>query len=233
MKKRIKTIEKLDKKSCSRLVKEQTGFTQLSTFSIQNIKSMEALGLWTYLLSLPDNWVIRRSQLRDHFGIGKDKLKKAFDVLIKLFLVEEIALRDEKGHFIGNITKVNQGIPNFTPEAENPQADFPDAVKPTTTNDIDIKNNISLQKELLKNEKKEEDPMSVNIKSHIVNECRYIEAGAEVNQHEKYCHYTATKSVNLVDENDKSMNFPACDAHYRTLVSQKMYSQFGIDYFVA
>ncbi|PLW76815.1 hypothetical protein [Cohaesibacter celericrescens] len=37
---------------------------------------MEALGLLTYLISRPANWIVSQMQLRKQFGIGRDKLLK-------------------------------------------------------------------------------------------------------------------------------------------------------------
>ncbi len=79
-----------------------------------------------------------------------------------------------------------------------------------------------------KKENKKNQPlepvMSVNIKSHMVNECKYIEPGASIADHSKYCHWEAGKSLLLQDSSGKPIKFELCDKHYREWNSQKKIS---------
>lgn len=44
--------------------------------------SLQALGLLTYLLSLPANWIVRPEHLKEKWGIGRDKVHKLLKELV-------------------------------------------------------------------------------------------------------------------------------------------------------
>jgi len=79
------------------LVKEKIPFTVLPNDVVQQIKSPMALGLWCYLMSLPDKWEVNRQHLMNHFEIGRDRLDTVLKWLIDHKLIEYIWVRNTKG----------------------------------------------------------------------------------------------------------------------------------------
>ncbi len=134
------SVDKMNREDIGRLVKDKIGFTVVVNSVAQSIHSLEACGLWMYLLSLPENWKVQRSHLEKHFDIGKDKLKKAIDHLKTIKLLEEIEVRNEQGQFCGYDILIH----NEYPEADLPQAGKPAPVNPPLTNTIDNTNTINL-----------------------------------------------------------------------------------------
>ncbi len=53
-------------------------FTTLGNDVFEAPLKPDAFAVWVYLLSKPDDWKVRPSQLRARFGIGKDKLQRIF-----------------------------------------------------------------------------------------------------------------------------------------------------------
>lgn len=82
------------------LRKHVYGFTVVSNNVIKELKSnLSALGLYSYLLSLPDNWEFYKTVLSKECGIGIKKLEKLLKVLSDFGLVKCGQKRDEKGRF--------------------------------------------------------------------------------------------------------------------------------------
>jgi hypothetical protein len=71
-----------------------------------NTISMQAMGLFAYLMTLPNDWEIHKEELVSHFSNGRDAVLKAFDELIEkgYIVVEEI--KGDKGQFGKKIYKV-------------------------------------------------------------------------------------------------------------------------------
>lgn len=87
-------IEKFDSATFEQ---EQIPFTQLNNKVIQNIDDSYAFHIWAYLQSLPPTWQPNRKQLRNHLGIGEDKLKKHLTYLRKVNLMEYEYIRAADG----------------------------------------------------------------------------------------------------------------------------------------
>lgn len=90
------SIEKFNGK----FTKEDLGVTQIPTKTLQQIKNIDALGVYVYLASKPDNWNINPKEIRDHFNIGKNKTYKILNYLIATGYLIATEIR-EKGKFVG------------------------------------------------------------------------------------------------------------------------------------
>lgn len=90
--------------------------------------SMQAKGLYSYLISLPDNWKIYKTELQKHFTNGRDAVCNAFNELIAYGCIIEEECRNEKGQFVGKMYLVleepfaDNPIPE-NPIPENPKSD--------------------------------------------------------------------------------------------------------------
>ena len=75
-----------------------TNFTALSNTVLTARISAEALGVWVYLLSKPEDWVVRPTELRSHFPkMGRDRLQRIFRELQDHGVLERVAIRDTLG----------------------------------------------------------------------------------------------------------------------------------------
>ena len=63
--------------------------------------SWKAKGLMAYLLSLPDDWVLHKSELHRHATDGTDSTRTAFAELEELGYILSVIIRDSDGHFKG------------------------------------------------------------------------------------------------------------------------------------
>ena len=63
--------------------------------------SMQAMGLFAYLMTLPSNWVIYKSELVNHFANGRDAVYNAFNELIDAGFITFIEKKNEKNQFNG------------------------------------------------------------------------------------------------------------------------------------
>ncbi|HCU10327.1 DnaD domain protein [Weissella cibaria] len=88
--------------------------------------SMRAKGLLAYLMSLPQDWVIHRTELVSHFKDGKDAVFAALNELIDQGYVVRQQERGTKGKF-GEVTYTASDV-----TMRSPQTDLPVAVKPVT-----------------------------------------------------------------------------------------------------
>jgi hypothetical protein len=100
------SIEKLDFAS---LRHEQKNFTTHLNVVLQNVKNSTALGIWSYLSSLPPNWKINKQQLRSHFALGRATLNRALACLCAHNLLEIVQERKSDGTFFDNIIILKSG----------------------------------------------------------------------------------------------------------------------------
>lgn len=61
--------------------------------------SMQAMGLFAYLMTLPNDWVVYKSELVNHFSNGRDAVYKAFNELIDNGFITFTETKNEKGQF--------------------------------------------------------------------------------------------------------------------------------------
>ena len=86
---------------------------------------LKAKGLFSYLMSLPDDWKLYVKELQTHFPDGRQTINNAIDILIKLGYMKRTATR-EVGKFSGYDYTIYE-----SPMQENRNGKA-DAVKPTT-----------------------------------------------------------------------------------------------------
>lgn len=63
--------------------------------------SLQAKGLYVYLLTLPENWVIYKRELPNHFTNGRDAVIKAFKELQDHGYILSVEVRNNKGQIKG------------------------------------------------------------------------------------------------------------------------------------
>lgn len=90
----------IEKQSSAKLIKFGYQFDAYPRQIIQSITNLDALGYYTYLNSLPQEWRIRSKQLTEHFGIGRHRHLNAMKVLREMRLVWYEFERDETGKLI-------------------------------------------------------------------------------------------------------------------------------------
>tara|TARA_R110000772_G_scaffold31235_6_gene77255 strand:- start:2134 stop:2787 length:654 start_codon:yes stop_codon:yes gene_type:complete len=94
----------IEKATTERFIKEDIGYEIISRDVIQGIKNPTALAIYTYLITLPANWVPRRQHLLDHFnGLGRDRYDSAMRELREASLIWTAITRNELGQIIDRV----------------------------------------------------------------------------------------------------------------------------------
>lgn len=75
-------------------------YTRILNHTIDLIHDDAALGIFVYLSSKPEDWVIQEKDLMNRFKRGRDHIRKCLAILKDLGLLKKIAVRNEKGHVI-------------------------------------------------------------------------------------------------------------------------------------
>ncbi len=88
------SIEKFSSKT--QLSHQIIPYTQINRSVIQKMKDLEAGYIWVYLLSMPPDWVVIKEHLKNHFGIGDDKMKRIFSKLRAHNLIAYEKIKDNK-----------------------------------------------------------------------------------------------------------------------------------------
>lgn len=98
--------------------------------------SCKAKGLLSYLLSKPDDWEIRLSELCRHFSDGKDSIRKGIEELEKAGYIKKERLRGGNGKFAGVRYMVYETpcLSQKEPQTEKPDTVFPAPENPTLLN---------------------------------------------------------------------------------------------------
>jgi hypothetical protein len=111
-------------------------FTTLDNKLIRdNQLSWKALGILTYLLSLPPDFKLYLKMLGNLRPSGRDSTKTGLDELRKYGYLRIEKIRDEEsGRFTGNIWEVTDSPNSFESESDSPETDFPNTDIPNTEN---------------------------------------------------------------------------------------------------
>lgn len=121
---------------------EQKPYAQILNKPIQQCANLEALALWVYFQTMPENWVINPTQIMNHFNIGRDKTYSLLNFLIESNLLTRQRLTKEKGLYDRTIYIIRNGE-NFknillnkkqTDAQINPLPDLPEAAEPEAVN---------------------------------------------------------------------------------------------------
>lgn len=110
-------------------VKRRHGFTMVPNSAFDGSLPLSAIGLYSFMLSRPDDWEFSISGMATCLGVGRDAVRSA---LVKLeeagFLIREQS-HNAKGLFSGNVYVLyDERIP---PLPENPTTDEPLPENPT------------------------------------------------------------------------------------------------------
>lgn len=92
------------------------GCTIFHTKTIQSIKNITQLAIYTYLCSRPTEWVINTKEIQTHFDIGRDKTRKAIADLVAIGLLTKLQKRTETGKYTKNIHEYKL---HLSPKPEN------------------------------------------------------------------------------------------------------------------
>jgi hypothetical protein len=107
--------------------KSKNNFTIIPNEPLQRSDiSWKAKGLLCYLLSLPESWVLYKTELQNHSTDGRDSTTTGFDELVNIGYIEVEEVR-EKGRFKGFNYLVHS-----EPKTENPKTDLPKTENPKT-----------------------------------------------------------------------------------------------------
>ncbi|MEP4145602.1 MAG: hypothetical protein ABJL54_00195 [Halioglobus sp.] len=92
------------------------GYTAFPTHILQSIDQIEALAVYAYLLSMPEDWTVRPKQVQEHFGIGVTRYRKAMRELRSIGLARDERPRKGRGQKNGRLIIISS-YP-YEPEAE-------------------------------------------------------------------------------------------------------------------
>ena len=93
--------------------------------------SARAIGIYFYLMTKPDNWQIRKTELHSHFKEGRGSVNTAWEELVRYGYANSERIKDKLGKFTGWKHSLYE-IPinkESTPTARKPISD-----KPTSAN---------------------------------------------------------------------------------------------------
>lgn len=75
--------------------------------TVQSINNTDALAVWVYLLTKPANWVVRRTEIRAHFSLSKERTASAIRYLVEDGLLTVCQSHDGGGKFEGSLIWVH------------------------------------------------------------------------------------------------------------------------------
>lgn len=111
-------------------VKRNTPFVQIDKTALQDkTLSWKAKGVLAYLLSLPDDWQIYLSEIKNHARDGKDATRTAVDELVKAGYITRKEAEKQVGRFAG----YNYTVSDF-PQRENNRVGFSATDEPQRMN---------------------------------------------------------------------------------------------------
>jgi hypothetical protein len=107
--------------------------------------SARAKGIYAYIMTLPDDWVICKQELYTHFAEGKAALDTGFKELEASGYINKRLLRDAHGHIMAteytvyesaemNVPPKSENRKTVKPEADSPFSDLPKSVQPLSVN---------------------------------------------------------------------------------------------------
>ena len=93
----------IEKTTATILRKDEQPYIAMSREVIQAIRQAEALSIWVYLQSKPQNWVIRKTDIKNSLGLGPDRYKKGMDLLKEMGLITTSEVRGCDGKLGGKV----------------------------------------------------------------------------------------------------------------------------------
>lgn len=139
--------------------KHASNYTVLPNEIFNSGLSIEAIGLLSYFLSLPHDWVIYKTQLHNQLNMGREKVDRIFKELQTKGYLLSVKQIDDKGKFTYNHIIYDKSY-NGEPTTELPPTDKPHTEKPLTDNIQLLSTNIQSTKLQSKEElKKDKEQM--------------------------------------------------------------------------
>lgn len=97
----------ISRASATKLRKSQLPYTTLPNDTILMIANPDALAFWVYLQTRPSGWTVRPAELRQRFGLGRDRSARAMRDLRALGLITHTEIRGEDGRLAGSVLHVH------------------------------------------------------------------------------------------------------------------------------
>jgi hypothetical protein len=120
--------------------KRTHNFTMLMNEVFQSKLQADSLGVLCYLLSLPDDWVLHKTHLMKHFGIGREKMDRIFKELeASGFMLAMNMIRTQEGKFIGRSYIVYDLPTHSEPLTAKPSTAKPLTARPTSNKNLSDK----------------------------------------------------------------------------------------------
>lgn len=114
-------------------VEKKSNFTVVDNFYLRDKRlSLKAKGIFTIMLSLPDDWDYSINGLVGLSTDGKDSVMKALSELEHFGYLKRRRVTDEKGHFAGYEYDIFEQPQSDTPYAEKPCTENPNTDNPIT-----------------------------------------------------------------------------------------------------
>lgn len=162
------------------LSKDETGFTILSNKVLQNYKDIEALGLWVYVASRPQNWVFYKEELRKHFKMGRERLQKIINSLKEHGLITITMVREPDGKFAHASFHVHNGDDFKIPQKPLQDVACEESVQPCTEKPLTVSQSLDTVDYKEREKKKEINKDISNINSatvvaHVRNDATFDE----------------------------------------------------------
>ena len=104
-------IEKLDG---ARLRHDKVPFEIIPRALAQAITNPDALAIWIYLVTKPTNWIVRKTEIMQHFGISRYRYADAMKLLKDMKLVTIAHVQDEQGKMTGTLIWVHASNEVYT-----------------------------------------------------------------------------------------------------------------------
>ena len=111
--------------------KEESGCTIFVNETVNSIKKLDVLGLYSYLVCRPPSWKLNVKHLASLFSCNKDKIYQIIDSLILIKLLSRKEIRN-KGKFVRFHYRVHLRPTSIINTDEEPCLEKPDTVKPDT-----------------------------------------------------------------------------------------------------
>lgn len=111
-------------------IRKQKNFSIISNIPLNDKSiSFKAKGIWAYLMSKPEDWEVRVSNLINTSTEGRDAIYSGIKELVEAGYMNKIQHRDESGKMTGIEYQVFEDPVNriSKPLTENPEADNPDS----------------------------------------------------------------------------------------------------------
>jgi len=170
--------ENKNKKTIMRVIKDKNNpYVQINKTCLNDERlSWKAKGLFAYMLSLPDNWIIYQCELVNHARDGIDSVRAIMKELKKFGYLNIYQERNEDGTFGSWVTCIFEH-PSLNQSLEDlPKTDFPTSVNPISVSPTSVnpkllinENTNKLKKEkLINKETKEKESLAPPRSAHPV-----------------------------------------------------------------